>query len=164
MIELYTAETPNGSKISIAFKELALPYRVRPIRAPKDAPRRKCQSHEPKASTTHHIGWLLIFVGPTRCCALRSACLRRPRADVPGAWARLTVAECNNEISEIWRRVNPHLAQHRRARQFFSVEQTKQANARQKQLLMFDWVENSADVARQFNYQGNKNRGAHGHP
>ncbi|MFP5304419.1 MAG: glutathione S-transferase, partial [Gammaproteobacteria bacterium] len=31
MIELYTAPTPNGHKISIALEELALPYRVHPI-------------------------------------------------------------------------------------------------------------------------------------
>ncbi len=28
MIELYTAATPNGQKISIALEELGLPYRV----------------------------------------------------------------------------------------------------------------------------------------
>jgi GSH-dependent disulfide-bond oxidoreductase len=31
MIELYTAPTPNGHKISIALEELALPYRVNPV-------------------------------------------------------------------------------------------------------------------------------------
>lgn len=31
MIELFTAETPNGWKASIALEELALPYQVRPI-------------------------------------------------------------------------------------------------------------------------------------
>jgi GST-like protein len=31
MIELYTAATPNGKKISIALEELALPYRVHKI-------------------------------------------------------------------------------------------------------------------------------------
>lgn len=31
MIELYTAETPNGWKASITLEELALPYQVRPI-------------------------------------------------------------------------------------------------------------------------------------
>lgn len=31
MIELFTAATPNGHKISIALEELALPYSVRPI-------------------------------------------------------------------------------------------------------------------------------------
>jgi len=31
MIELYTAPTPNGHKISIALEELALPYRVHPV-------------------------------------------------------------------------------------------------------------------------------------
>ena len=36
MIELYTAETPNGWKISIALEELALPYRVRPIALSKN--------------------------------------------------------------------------------------------------------------------------------
>jgi glutathione S-transferase len=32
MIELYTAATPNGWKISIALEELGLPYRVRPMK------------------------------------------------------------------------------------------------------------------------------------
>ena len=36
MIELYTAETPNGWKISIALEELGLPYRVRPIALSKN--------------------------------------------------------------------------------------------------------------------------------
>lgn len=31
MIELFTAATPNGHKVSIALEELALPYTVRPI-------------------------------------------------------------------------------------------------------------------------------------
>ncbi len=31
MIELYTAATPNGHKISVALEELGLPYTVRPI-------------------------------------------------------------------------------------------------------------------------------------
>lgn len=31
MIELYTAPTPNGHKISVALEELALPYVVKPI-------------------------------------------------------------------------------------------------------------------------------------
>jgi glutathione S-transferase len=31
MIELYTAPTPNGHKVSIALEELGLPYRVHPI-------------------------------------------------------------------------------------------------------------------------------------
>ncbi|HUS25242.1 MAG TPA: glutathione S-transferase N-terminal domain-containing protein [Candidatus Binatia bacterium] len=31
MIELYTAPTPNGHKISIALEELGLPYRVNPV-------------------------------------------------------------------------------------------------------------------------------------
>jgi len=29
VIELYTAETPNGQKVSIALEELGLPYQVR---------------------------------------------------------------------------------------------------------------------------------------
>jgi glutathione S-transferase/GST-like protein len=36
MIELYTAETPNGWKASIALEELALPYTVRPISLSKN--------------------------------------------------------------------------------------------------------------------------------
>ena len=36
MIELYTAETPNGWKASIALEELALPYQVRPIALSKN--------------------------------------------------------------------------------------------------------------------------------
>ena len=28
MIELYTAATPNGKKISVALEEMCLPYRV----------------------------------------------------------------------------------------------------------------------------------------
>ena len=31
MIDLYTAATPNGRKISIALEELELPYRVIPL-------------------------------------------------------------------------------------------------------------------------------------
>lgn len=31
MIELYTAPTPNGFKVSIALEELGLPYEVRPV-------------------------------------------------------------------------------------------------------------------------------------
>lgn len=31
MIELYTWDTPNGRKISVALEEMGLPYRVRPI-------------------------------------------------------------------------------------------------------------------------------------
>lgn len=31
MIELYTAPTPNGHKVSIALEELGLPYTVRPV-------------------------------------------------------------------------------------------------------------------------------------
>jgi glutathione S-transferase/GST-like protein len=36
MIELYTAETPNGWKASIALEELELPYQVRPIALSKN--------------------------------------------------------------------------------------------------------------------------------
>jgi len=36
MIELYTAETPNGWKISIALEELGLPYHARPIALSKN--------------------------------------------------------------------------------------------------------------------------------
>ena len=36
MIQLFTAHTPNGWKISIALEELGLPYEVRPIRLEKD--------------------------------------------------------------------------------------------------------------------------------
>ena len=32
MIDLYTAETPNGWKIAIALEELGLPYRVHALR------------------------------------------------------------------------------------------------------------------------------------
>ncbi len=32
MIELYTATTPNGRKVSIALEELGLPYEVRPVK------------------------------------------------------------------------------------------------------------------------------------
>ncbi len=35
MIDLYTAATPNGWKVSIALEELGLPYRVHPIRLEK---------------------------------------------------------------------------------------------------------------------------------
>ena len=35
MIDLYTAPTPNGWKVSIALEELALPYTVHPIRLDK---------------------------------------------------------------------------------------------------------------------------------
>jgi len=35
MIELFTAATPNGWKISIALEELGLPYKVRPINLEK---------------------------------------------------------------------------------------------------------------------------------
>ncbi len=35
MIDLYTAATPNGWKISIALEELGLPYQVHPIRLEK---------------------------------------------------------------------------------------------------------------------------------
>jgi GST-like protein len=35
MIDLYTAPTPNGWKVSIALEELALPYSVHPIRLDK---------------------------------------------------------------------------------------------------------------------------------
>ena len=31
MVELFTAATPNGYKVSIVLEELALPYTVRPI-------------------------------------------------------------------------------------------------------------------------------------
>lgn len=31
MIELYTAATPNGFKVSIALEELGLPYKVIPL-------------------------------------------------------------------------------------------------------------------------------------
>jgi hypothetical protein len=31
MIELFTAPTPNGRKVSIALEEMALPYTVHPI-------------------------------------------------------------------------------------------------------------------------------------
>ncbi len=31
MIDLYTAPTPNGWKISIALEEMALPYKVIPV-------------------------------------------------------------------------------------------------------------------------------------
>jgi len=36
MIELYTAATPNGWKVSIALEELGLPYSVRPIALTKN--------------------------------------------------------------------------------------------------------------------------------
>lgn len=36
MIELFTAATPNGWKVSIALEELELPYTVRPIALPKN--------------------------------------------------------------------------------------------------------------------------------
>ena len=35
MIDLYTASTPNGWKVSIALEELALPYEVKPIELAK---------------------------------------------------------------------------------------------------------------------------------
>ena len=35
MIDLYTASTPNGWKVSIALEELGLPYQVHPIRLEK---------------------------------------------------------------------------------------------------------------------------------
>ena len=31
MIELFTAATPNGWKVSVALEEMGLPYSVRPI-------------------------------------------------------------------------------------------------------------------------------------
>ena len=36
MIDLYTSETPNGWKISIALEEMGLPYEVRPIALSKN--------------------------------------------------------------------------------------------------------------------------------
>jgi len=36
MIELYTASTPNGHKVSIMLEELGLPYEVRAIRLPEN--------------------------------------------------------------------------------------------------------------------------------
>jgi glutathione S-transferase/GST-like protein len=40
MIDLYTAATPNGHKISIALEELGLPYTVRPVDLGKGEQRR----------------------------------------------------------------------------------------------------------------------------
>jgi GSH-dependent disulfide-bond oxidoreductase len=36
MIELYTAATPNGFKVSVALEELALPYTVHPLKLDKN--------------------------------------------------------------------------------------------------------------------------------
>ncbi len=37
MIDLYTAATPNGHKISIALEELGLPYEMHPLNLSKGA-------------------------------------------------------------------------------------------------------------------------------
>ena len=48
MIDLYTAATPNGHKISIALEELELPYRVHAVDIPaaaiREASPRDCAS------------------------------------------------------------------------------------------------------------------------
>ena len=41
MIELFTAATPNGWKISIALEEMGLPYTVRHARACRSSNRKK---------------------------------------------------------------------------------------------------------------------------
>jgi len=41
MIELYTAATPNGHKVSIALEELALPYVVHALNLGKLEQRRR---------------------------------------------------------------------------------------------------------------------------
>ena len=41
MIDLYTAATPNGHKISIALEELALPYTLHALALPKNEQKEK---------------------------------------------------------------------------------------------------------------------------
>ena len=42
MIDLYTAATPNGHKVSIALEELAMPYNMHVIELSKNVQKEDC--------------------------------------------------------------------------------------------------------------------------
>ena len=52
MIELFTAATPNGYKVSIALEELGLPYTVRELDLPNN------QRKEPLFLAINPNGWI----------------------------------------------------------------------------------------------------------
>ena len=111
MIDLYTAPTPNGFKVSIALEELGLPYRVQPVDIrrgaqfapdfPKISPNNKIPAIVDGELSVFESGAILVYLAEKtgRLCPRRgrndmrrfSGCFSRSAAPVP-CWGKLTIS------------------------------------------------------------------------
>ena len=62
MIELYTYNTPNGRKISVALEEMGLPYSVKVIDITKGGPPDIIDAHLDLTPGAYIIRWQVLAV------------------------------------------------------------------------------------------------------